>query len=106
MGKAIKHFITSGVFDGLSGTTYDGKVVTSGPEEKSNWKIAGNKCLAGCTPGQIKWDQNYAWTFWYMRTTTLTTMPTARCFPCSPCVPNQELVDATTAVGGVVILSL
>jgi len=69
--KAVKHFLTSGVFDGLSGTTYDGKIVTSGSDEKSTWKTAGNKCLAGCTPGQIKWDQNYAWTFWYMRTTTM-----------------------------------
>jgi len=67
--EAVKHFLTAGVFDGLSGTTYDGKIVTDGSDDKSAWKTAGHKCLQGCVAGQIKWDKNYAWTFWYMRTT-------------------------------------
>jgi len=67
--KAVEHFLTSGVFDGLGGSTFDGLVVTEGSDSKSAWKISGNKCLNGCVEGQIKWDQNYAWTFWYKRTT-------------------------------------
>jgi hypothetical protein len=69
--EAVKHFLTAGVFDGLSGTTYDGKIVTDGADKKSHWKTQGHKCLAGCVPGQITWDKNYAWTFWYMRTTKI-----------------------------------
>jgi len=67
--KAVEHFLTSGVFDGLGGSTFDGMVVTEGSDSKSAWKTSGNKCLNGCVAGQIKWDQNYAWTFWYKRTT-------------------------------------
>ena len=43
--QAVKHFLTSGVFDGLGGSTFEGLVVTDGPDSKSAWKIAGNKCL-------------------------------------------------------------
>eukprot|EP00656_Telonema_subtile_P002244 TRINITY_DN1097_c0_g1_i3.p1 TRINITY_DN1097_c0_g1~~TRINITY_DN1097_c0_g1_i3.p1 ORF type:complete len:603 (-),score=146.22 TRINITY_DN1097_c0_g1_i3:251-2059(-) len=66
--KAIKQFLTKGVFDGLSGTSYDGKIITDGASDSTHWKPHGNKCLEGCANGQVKWDKNFAWTFWYMRT--------------------------------------
>jgi len=70
--KAVKHFLTQGVFDGLSGTSFDGKVFTDGPDDKVFWKAKSQYCPgkgpSNCgTPGMITWDQNYAWTFWYMR---------------------------------------
>eukprot|EP00658_Telonema_sp_P-2_P048131 TRINITY_DN3662_c0_g1_i10.p1 TRINITY_DN3662_c0_g1~~TRINITY_DN3662_c0_g1_i10.p1 ORF type:complete len:484 (+),score=89.64 TRINITY_DN3662_c0_g1_i10:48-1499(+) len=66
--KAVEHFLTEGVFDGLSGTTHDGHTFTEGPSDKLYWQPKENTCHDNdCTPGKITWDKNYAWTFWYQR---------------------------------------
>merc|ERR1712072_1564826 len=89
---AVKHFLTAGVFDGLSGTTYDGKIVTHGSDDASHWKIKGHMCLDGCVTGQIKWDKNYAWTFWFMRTDTKYDRQQAKVLPVFSVrtQPNQQ----------------
>merc|ERR1712093_206693 len=66
--SAVKQFLTEGVFDGLSGSSYDGKVFNEGPGKKTHWVPYEHMCLGGCEPGTIKWDKNYAWTFWFLRT--------------------------------------
>jgi hypothetical protein len=64
--EAVKHFLTEGVFDGLSGTSFDGR--TYSHDQKTHWKVQEHLCMLDCQPGQVKWDQNYAFTFWFKRT--------------------------------------
>merc|ERR1711998_102303 len=73
--EAVEHFLTDGLFDGLTGTAFDGETFHVG--EKNYWQprsedahspsgMSGS-CFKNCEAGQIKWDKNFAWTFWYIR---------------------------------------
>jgi len=45
---------------------FDGS--TFAVNDQAHWKVREHLCMKDCQPGTIKWDKNYAWTFWYMRT--------------------------------------
>merc|ERR1711907_326464 len=65
--KAVQQFLTDGLFDGLSGTSFDGEHVSFG-EGKTYQQITSFFAPKGHQGGQIQWSKNYAWTFWYKRT--------------------------------------
>jgi len=67
--KAVEQFLTAGLFDGLSGTTFDGEQVEFG-EGKTWTQTRGWYAPKGHRGAQIKWDKNYGWTFWFKRTTS------------------------------------